>query len=107
MLRGLRRRARDAVWPLLFIGLCGYFLYHARHGERGLIARDVRRAEIAAAKAELHEIERERDRMERRVAALRGDMVDRDQLDERARALLNMVGRDEIVVPYEPGRRLY
>ena len=38
---------------------------------------------------------------------LRGDRIDRDQLDERARTLLNLVGKDEIVIPYEPGRRLY
>ena len=47
------------------------------------------------------------DAIERRVTGLRGDRLDRDQLDERARALLNMAGRDEIVVPYPQDRRLY
>jgi cell division protein FtsB len=28
-------------------------------------------------------------------------------LDERARTLLNLVGKDEIVIPYEPSQRLY
>jgi cell division protein FtsB len=45
--------------------------------------------------------------MERRVAGLRGDMIDRDQLDERARALLNMVGKDEVVAPYGQGKQLF
>jgi cell division protein FtsB len=45
--------------------------------------------------------------MERRVQGLRGERLDLDQLDERARQLLNMVGRDEVVVPYGPERRLF
>jgi cell division protein FtsB len=105
--RELKRRARDAVLPLMFMALCGYFVWHSVHGGRGLIARDLRTAEIAAARAELARAEAERDAMERRVAGLRSERLDRDQLDERARALLNVVGRDELVIPYEPGRRLY
>ncbi len=93
--------------PCLFVALSGYFGWHAMHGDRGLIAREQRLADIAAARAELARAENDRDAMERRVTGLRGDRVDRDQLDERARALLNMVGRDEIVVPYAPDRRLY
>jgi cell division protein FtsB len=45
--------------------------------------------------------------MERRVQGLRGDRLDRDQLEERARQLLNMIGRDEIVMPYGTERRLF
>lgn len=105
--RELKRRAKDAVLPLFFIGVCFYFGWHARHGERGLIAFEQRTADIAAARAELARVEAERDAMERRVHGLRGGQLDRDQLDERARALLNMAGRDEIVLPYGPGRSLY
>lgn len=93
--------------PCLFLALSGYFAWHAMHGERGLIAREQRLADIVAARADLVRAEADRDAMERRVAGLRGDRVDRDQLDERARALLNMVGRDEIIIPYPPERRLY
>ena len=105
--RELRRRMRDAVLPLLFIALCGYFALHAVHGNRGLLARDDRTREIAEARAELARAESERDAMERRVVGLRSERLDRDQLDERARALLNVVGHDEIVVPYAPGERLF
>jgi cell division protein FtsB len=77
------------------------------HGERGTIAREQRLADIAAARAELSRAEAERDAIERRVSGLRGERLDRDQLDERARALLNMAGRDEIVVPFPADRRLY
>jgi cell division protein FtsB len=107
LVRGLKRRAKEAVLPLLFLSLCGYFVWHAIHGERGLMAREQRTQDIAAAREELGRAEQERDSMERRVAGLRGDRLDRDQLDERARALLNMVGKDEIVIPYAPNQRLF
>lgn len=104
--QALKRRVKSALPPLGFLALCGYFAWHAVHGDFGLQARDRRLAEIAEARAVLARAEAERDAMERRVAGLRGGRMDRDQLDERARTLLNMVGRDEIVIPYE-GRRLY
>ena len=106
-MRFLRRVFNALALPALFIGVSGYFVWHAMHGERGTIARKDRVADIAAARQELQRAEAERDAMERRVAGLRGERLDRDQLDERARSLLNMVGRDEIVVPYGPERRLY
>jgi cell division protein FtsB len=105
--RELKRRARGVVLPLLFSVVCGYFGWHAMHGERGLIARDIRTQQIAEARSELARAEAEREAMERRVAGLRGDQLDRDMLEERARTLLNLVGRDEVVVPYGPDRRLF
>jgi cell division protein FtsB len=98
---------RAAALPVLFMACCGYFVWHAVHGERGLIAREQREAQIAAARTELDRARDEQQAMERRVQALRGDRLDRDQLDERARQLLNMVGRDEIVLPYGAERRLF
>ncbi|GGC58401.1 hypothetical protein GCM10011504_40760 [Siccirubricoccus deserti] len=105
--RALKRKAREAVLPLGFIALCGYFAWHSMHGDYGLLARERRLEDLAAARATLARAEAEREAMERRVSGLRGDHIDRDQLDERARTLLNLVGKDEIVIPYEPGRRLY
>jgi len=103
----LKRRVRDALPPLGFIALCGYFAWHSVHGDFGLQARDRRLEEIAAARVVLARVEGERDALERRVGGLRGGRLDRDQLDERARTLLNLVSRDEIVIPYDAGRRLY
>jgi len=101
------RRLRAAALPVLFLACCGYFVWHAIHGERGLIAKDQRMLQIAEALTERDRVQSELAAMERRVQGLRGDRLDRDQLDERARQLLNMVGRDEIVVPYGPERRLF
>lgn len=106
-MRFLRRIFQALALPTLFLALSGYFIWHAMHGDRGTIAREQRLRDIANARVELTRAEEERDRIERRVAGLRGERLDRDQLDERARALLNMVGRDEIIVPYGPERRLF
>ncbi len=103
----MKRRVQEAIPPVVFVALCGYFVWHSIHGDRGLRAREVRLQQIEDARTHLAEVEGRRDAMERRVTGLRGDRIDRDQLEERARALLNLVGRDEVVIPYEPGRRLY
>jgi len=103
----LSRGLRALMLPVVFIAVGFYFIWHAVHGERGLIAREQRQQQIVDARAELDRARADQQAMERRVQALRGDRLDRDQLDERARQLLNMVGRDEIVVPYGNDRRLF
>jgi cell division protein FtsB len=103
----LGRFARAAVLPVVFLACCGFFVWHTMHGERGLLAMQERDQRIAEATAERDRARSDLAAMERRVQGLRGDRLDRDQLDERARQLLNMVGRDEIVVPYGPERRLF
>jgi cell division protein FtsB len=100
-------RRFDIIVTTVCCALLGYFAWHALHGERGSVAREERRERIAQARAERDRAIEERDAMERRVAGLRGPEVDRDQLDERARALLNLHGREEIVIPWGPDRRLY
>lgn len=103
----ISRKLRAAVLPVLFLVATGYFIWHAVHGERGLVARDIRQERLQDARQELAQVQQELEAVERRVAGLRGDRLDRDQLDERARQLLNMVDKNEIVVPYEPGQRLF
>ncbi len=93
--------------PVLFLACCGYFAWHAVNGERGLVAMEQRSQQIADATAERTRVLAELAAMERRVHGLRGERLDRDQLDERARQLLNMVGQHEIVVPYGAERRLF
>ncbi|MCC7429097.1 MAG: septum formation initiator family protein [Alphaproteobacteria bacterium] len=107
MVAWIGRRLRAIALPALFLACCGYFVWHAIHGERGLIADEERMAQLAEAREERDRVGRELAAMERRVEGLRGEQLDRDQLDERARQLLNMLGRDEIVVPYGPDRRLF
>jgi cell division protein FtsB len=103
----LRRRAGAALGTVFAIAVVGFFAWHTLQGSRGLIALGAIREQIALAEAELRRLEAERDRIEARVSGLRADRLDADALDERARLMLNLVGRDEIVILYGPGGRLY
>ena len=105
--RALARAFRLLAAPVVLASLSGFFIWHASHGERGLIAREARLVQIAEAREGLARATAEREAAERRVNALRGATIDRDQLEERARALLNLTQREEIVIPYQPGQRLF
>jgi cell division protein FtsB len=104
VLTAIRQRARLIIGPILGISLVGYFAYHLVQGDRGLIAWMRLSQEIREAKATLDEVEAERQPLARRVALLRPDHLDRDLLDERARATLNLVAPNEIVIFNAPTR---
>jgi cell division protein FtsB len=105
--RWLIRMLKLLVPPVILASIAAFFVWHASHGDRGLIAREQRLAEIAAARLERDRATAEREAAERRVNAMRGDKLDPDQLEERARAMLNLTTREEIVIPYPPGQRLF
>jgi cell division protein FtsB len=107
LLADLKRGARQAVMPVLLGALLAYFGWHAIHGQRGFRTMQLREAQIEAAAAELAAMQARRAAAERRVEALRGARLDPDTIDERARAMLNLVGREEIVILYPPGGRLF
>jgi cell division protein FtsB len=98
---------RAAVVPGIFSLVAAYFVLHAIHGDRGLLARERTEAILIEARQALAEAEAERDALERRVAGLRGDRIARDTLEERARGLLNLYARDEVVIPYPQDGRLF
>ncbi len=105
--RMLRRRAKEAVPPLLFLSLVGYFGWQATRGDHGLRAHALREQQLATVQGELVQATAEQEAWERRVAALRTARLDPDLLDERARAMLNRADPSEIVVPYEQGHKLF
>jgi cell division protein FtsB len=90
--RGVRRRLREAVPPVIFLLIATYFLWNATQGERGLRAYQQRQVELTQAQAELARTELELAAWERRVGSLRYSRVDLDALDERSRAMLNLSG---------------
>ena len=81
MLKSIKRRLQGAVLPAVFLAICAYFAHHAISGSRGTEARAVRMAQIEDARSELRLAEAERDAMDRRVAGLRAEHLDRDMLD--------------------------
>jgi len=98
----LRTRARAILVPLAFylvIGVSsGYLVWQASSGERGLKAKVAHDAQMAQLQDELTGLRQTRAGWERRVAAMRSESVDRDLLDEEARAVLDRVGKDDVVV---------
>lgn len=105
--RAIIRGIKFLAAPVILASVAAFFVWHASHGDRGLIAREHRLEEIALARIELQRATEEREAAERRVNGMRGEELDRDQLEERARAMLNLTTRDEIVIPYPPHQRLY
>jgi cell division protein FtsB len=98
----VRTRLRSIVLPVAFyliLGVAsGYLVWGASNGEHGLKAKSKFDAEATELVAQLAALKDERARWERRVANLRPESVDSDLLDEEAHALLDRVGRDEVVV---------
>jgi cell division protein FtsB len=105
--RGVKRRMRLAVPPLVFLALAGYFAWSATQGDRGLVAYAQREQDLKAAQDLLARNEAERTAWERRVAGLRTSRLDPDALDERARAMLNMADPADVVVLYGPKDKLF
>lgn len=105
--RMLKRKAKAAIAPTIFLAVVAYFAWNATQGAHGLHAYTERKQELAAAQQELAAAQNERGDWERRVASLRSDHLDLDMLDERVRAMLNLASPTDIVVPYGPGHRLF
>lgn len=80
----------------------GYFAVNAFTGNHGLRAQQDLGQQMAAMQQELNQLKAERSVWERRVALLRGDRLDPDMLEERARALLGYVDPRELTLLLHP-----
>jgi cell division protein FtsB len=93
-----QRRARAAVAPFICLVLMIYFGYHAIHGDRGLLVWIQLNNEIKQAEKIHASLVQRRELLERRVAFLKPESLDRDLLMERAHLILGLVRNDEVVV---------
>ncbi len=107
LVRAAKRRAIAALPPVLFLSLTGYFAWNAARGDHGLRTYAVRQHQLVTAENERTRAEAERAAWEKRVAGLRSDHIDRDTLDERSRAMLNLADPADVVVPYGPANKLF
>jgi cell division protein FtsB len=98
----VKSRVRAVLAPLAFYVVSGvassYFVWQASNGDRGRKAGVEYEAQVASLGGELKDLKTERERWERRVALMRSDSVDRDLLDVEARATLDRVGRNDVVI---------
>jgi cell division protein FtsB len=104
-----RQRRQSKIKPLLLPVCClfilSYFAYHAVEGQYGLFALGKLQDRVVALEVELAALRAERDGMERHVALMRPESLDRDMIDERAREALNMADAKDIVIFLDPADR--
>lgn len=105
--RQVKRQARAAVAPAVFLSLSAYFIWHASQGDRGLVVYAEREKDLVLARAQLGRAEAEVALWERRVAGLRGARLDADALDERARAMLNLSEPADVILIYPNSQKLF
>jgi cell division protein FtsB len=102
VLRELSRRAKQIVGPVLGVALFGYFAYHLVEGDRGLLAWRQLTDELRAEKTRLAGLQAQREALARRTDNLKPDHLDRDLLDERVRASLELAAPNEVVILEKP-----
>ncbi|QDP18530.1 FtsB family cell division protein [Sphingomonas xanthus] len=92
---------RRAAWPALALIVVGSFAGHAVAGPNGLFAWRGYSQQLEMRKAELAQLEAERDRLRHRSTLLDPRKADPDLADEMVRKDLGLVRADEVVVPLE------
>jgi cell division protein FtsB len=96
--RTFTRAGQAVLGPFLAIVLILYFAFNLVQGDHGLIAWSQKQQQVQAAQASLAQTEDELRGLRHRADLLKGDHLDPDLLDERARAALNEVGPNEVVI---------
>jgi cell division protein FtsB len=86
--------------------LIGYFGIHAYGGNHGLRAKEDLALQMKDLSQEIARLKAERLDWERRVALLRSGSLDPDMLDERARAMLDYVHPQDLVLTVKAAAKL-
>ena len=84
-----RTHRRKFVLPVLTALCLTYFGFHALHGSFGIYSSEELQTRKADLAAQLADLTHKREALERQVALLQDDRVERDMLEEQARRALN------------------
>jgi len=95
-----RRQSRSGRWlvPVLAAGFLSYFGYHALNGDLGLRSSMNLEQKHAQLEVKLAGLVKERKALEERAALLKDGTMEKDMLDQQARAGLEVARPDEIVI---------
>ncbi|MGB0630407.1 MAG: FtsB family cell division protein [Alphaproteobacteria bacterium] len=94
----IKRRSRRMIVPIVGALFVCYFLVHAFHGDRGIIAWMHLQKQVSSAEQTLAATRNVREDYERRISLLKSEHLDADMLDERARIMAGLVRPDEIII---------
>lgn len=86
------------VVPVIATAFFVYFGFHAVHGDYGLNSKMQLEHRAMELRAELDELSEQRAALEKKVRLMSQATLERDMLDERARAMLNVSRPDEITI---------
>ncbi|MBW4024088.1 MAG: septation inhibitor protein [Proteobacteria bacterium] len=94
----MKRRIRAAIPPMIFLLLAVYFGWNAMRGDRGLVAQQQDKLDLAAAQVQLGKANAEVAQWQNRIRGMGGRDLDLDALDGQARSMLNLVDPHDLVV---------
>ncbi|MDF7674580.1 septum formation initiator family protein [Acetobacteraceae bacterium ESL0709] len=103
----VKRMLSAVLPPAFFLVMTGYFIWNAIHGDHGMQAYQQQLKLEQQAELALQDAHKEQDIWKRRVVGLSENALDKDLLDERSRAMLNMSEKGDIVIPYGDHDHLY
>jgi len=90
---------RRAFWPAMALLVVGNFAGYAVAGPNGLLAWGGYNRDLNERKADLSELQAERERLRHRSGLLDPRKADPDLAEELARDRLGLVRPDEVIVP--------
>ena len=97
----IKRRSRRMLVPTVGALFVSYFLVHAFHGERGILAWMHLQKQVASAERTLISTKAILGNYQLRISLLKSNHLDADMLDERARVMVGLVGPDEFNILHE------
>lgn len=91
-------KSKSSAVIVVLMFLCGYFSYFAIKGERGILRYLYLQEKVAEAEKMSANYTKKRSELEQKVNLLSSNSLDLDLLDERARAVLNVIGDNEFII---------
>ena len=89
---------KSGILPTGCVLVIAYFGYHLVQGENGLSAYARLSQDLVRVEAQYRTAVAERERLEKRVALLHPSHIDADLLEERAREVLGVAHRDDVII---------
>lgn len=91
-------KSKSSAVVVALMLLCAYFSYFAVRGDRGLLKYMSLQQKVVEAERMCNNYNHKREVLEQKVKLLSSNSLDLDLLDERARAVLNVIGDDEFII---------